>query len=82
MSKQRKRTIMKYTDLYSEAERRYHELSKIKQEKDSSATKELPGKIHISVSDKRVKYYLRTDKADKTGEYISKSETPKLKQYV
>lgn len=82
MSKQRKRTIMKYTDLYSEAERRYRELSEIRQEKDSSATKELQGKIHIAVSNKRVKYYLRTDKADKTGEYISKAQTSKIKQYV
>ena len=82
MGKPGKRTIMKCTELYSEAERRYRELSEIRKEKDSSAVKELPGKIHVAVSDKRVKYYLRTDKADKTGEYIPKTETSIIKQYV
>ncbi|MCR5251474.1 MAG: hypothetical protein K6E50_12795 [Lachnospiraceae bacterium] len=82
MSKQRKRTIMKYTDLYSKAEKRYRLLSEIMQEKKASAVTELPGKIHIAVADQRVKYYLRSDKADKTGEYISKTETSKIRQYV
>ena len=74
MGKPRKRTIMKYTELYSEAERRYRELSEIKKEKDSSAAKELPGKIHVAVSDKRVKYYLRTDKLIKQESIFQKQK--------
>ncbi len=73
---------MKQSILYDEACRRMQELEKIKQVKEAAVLNAPPGKIHIANSGNRAKFYLRKEKTDTTGEYISKSDASKLKPYL
>ena len=73
---------LKPTNLYEEASRRYQELLKMKMEMEASIEKAPPGKIHIIRSNKRTQFYLRTEKTDRMGEYVSKSNASKLKTYI
>ena len=74
--------LIKATNLYEEAGRRYDELSKIKMELEKELSAAPEGKIHIVKTNKRVQFYLREDKTDKSGKYISKKETRKIRKYV
>ncbi|MCR4585245.1 MAG: hypothetical protein K5686_05925 [Lachnospiraceae bacterium] len=82
MSKRNKNRIMQQTDLYEEARRRYQEIIEVKQEKEVSVAKSLPGKIHIASTKDRTQFYLRKSPEEKTGRYISKSDKTRLKAYI
>ena len=68
--------------LYDEAIRRYQELLQLKQTKENAIAKAPPGKIHLSQSKNRAEFYLRKNKEEKTGEYISKTNAAMLKNYL
>jgi len=70
------------TDVYDEAKRRLYELEGIKKEKYQALTEYPDGMIHIVNYRERAKYYLRTDKSDKSGIYIRKSDSRKIRTYV
>ncbi len=74
--------MLRQTDLYEEAKRRYQELLNARQELENSSVKALPGKIHIVSSAKRTQFYLREESSDKSGKYISKSDEGTIKQYL
>ena len=74
--------LIKVTDMYEEARRRYAELSKIKNEREQALAAAPEGKIHIVKAGKRIQFYLRKDKKDKSGIYIPKSEIGKIRKYV
>ncbi len=78
----RKLKLMRRTDLYMEAQRRYRELLQIKDSKETVLANTPPGKIHIVNSGRRIQFYLRKDPDDRSGEYISKSESSKLRSYI
>lgn len=77
-----KKTRIKPTNLYEEARIRLEELRKITDDKENALRKAPPGKIHIVKTQKRIQYYLRKDKSDKSGTYLPKSETGKIKVYL
>ena len=70
------------TYLYDEAEQRLTELIEKKQQAEKRLLKYQPGRIHIVSDHGRIKYYLRTDPKDKSGIYIHKNETKKIKTYL
>ncbi len=74
--------ILKPTNLYTEAKRRYDELIKIRQNKEKAVANAPKGKIHIVKSPKRIQFYLRQNKNDKSGLYVSKSEHLLIKKYL
>ena len=74
--------LLKSTNLYDDAIRRYQELLQLKQVKENAITKAPPGKIHISHNKNHEQFYLRENRDEKTGEYISKSNSSKLKSYL
>ena len=74
--------FIKPTNLYAEAKRRYQELTKIKEERQQELAKAPKGKIHIVKNNKKVQFYLRDDGSDKSGIYIHKAETAKIKTYL
>jgi len=76
------KVLMKQTNLYDEASRRYQELLQTKQIKENALMKAPPGKIHIIQTKNHTQFYLRKEKDEKTGEYISKSNTSQLKVYL
>lgn len=78
----KKVTYLKYTNLYVEARRRYDELKEILQEKETTLGKMPPGKIHILSVNNRPQFYLRKNPAEKSGEYISKTNDAKLNLYI
>lgn len=82
MKKQRRPLTISYTNLYSEAKRRYNELLPIKKSKEAALEKVPSGKIHVSRTLRGVQYYLRNNASDKTGTYIRKTETAVIKQYL
>ncbi len=71
-----------YTNLYSEARRRYNELLSIKNLKETALEKAPPGKIHVSKTPYGVQYFLRNDSSEKSGKYIRRSETSKIRKYL
>ena len=75
-------TFLKPTNLYDEAIRRYQELLQLKQTKENAIAKAPPGKIRLSQSKNRAQFYLRKNKEEKTGEYISKTNAAMLKNYL
>ncbi|MCR5595379.1 MAG: hypothetical protein K6G12_06000 [Lachnospiraceae bacterium] len=81
MNKQTK-ALINYTNLYSEAERRYKELLLIKKSKEVALEKAPPGKIHVSKTPHGVQYYLRNESTEKSGKYIHKSEISLIKKYL
>lgn len=70
------------TYLYDEAEQRLTELIEKKQQAEKRLLKYQPGRIHIVSDHGRIKYYLRTNSKDKSGIYIHKNETKKIKTYL
>lgn len=70
------------THLYTEAQKRLNELYKIRTMLEKESTTRLEGNLHIVCSEKRIQYYIRTDPKDKSGKYLRKSETTKIKQYL
>ena len=82
MIKKKTVSIMKKTNLYDEAKRRLEELSGIQQEKKGMIKNTPSGKIRIATTGNRTQFYIRSEKDEKCGVYISKTETSKIKQYV
>ena len=82
MSKQKSSIVLKQTDLYEEARRRYNELLSVRKALEASLAKAPPERIHVMCSDEKAKFYLRSEKTDKTGVYIPKSDTAKIQIYV
>ena len=82
MAENKTNKLIKVTDIYEEAARRYEELGNIKKEREQALAGAPEGKIHIIKAGKRIQFYLREDKADKSGRYISKTETEKIRKYV
>ncbi len=67
---------------FDEARRRYAELSKIKAEREQAVANAPEGRIHIVRSGKKVQFYLRADKSDKSGRYIHKNDKKTIKKYL
>ncbi|MCR5595363.1 MAG: hypothetical protein K6G12_05920 [Lachnospiraceae bacterium] len=80
--KRNKQKMLIPTDVYDEAKRRLYELEGIKKEKYQALTEYPDGMIHIVNYRERAKFYLRTDKSDKSGIYIRKSDSRKIRTYV
>ncbi len=78
----RQEITMKQSVLYDEAQRRMQELKGIKQAKEAAILNAPPGKLHMTNYQNHTKFYLRKEKTDITGEYISKSDDSKLKPYL
>lgn len=75
--------FIRTTNLYEEASRRYQELTKIKEAREHSLAKAPEGKIHIvSAKGRRVQFYLRENKGEKSGRYIPKSEIETIKTFA
>ena len=70
-----RKTTLKPTNLYEEAQRRYDELLQVKRMKEASLEKAPPGKIHVVKSKRRTQFYLRKDTKDVGGTYLPKSES-------
>lgn len=70
------------TDVYSEAQRRYAELQKVKKDMENQLTKFPEGKIHVVNTKNRVQFYLRHDPKDKSGTYLSKKDKQTLETYL
>ncbi len=81
-STQTKTMTTSYTNLYSEARRRYNELLSIKNLKEAALEKALSGKIHVSKTSHGVQYYLRNNGSEKSGQYIRKSELSMIRKYL
>ncbi|MDO4488068.1 MAG: hypothetical protein Q4B67_03130 [Eubacteriales bacterium] len=71
-------SYLKPTDLYLEADRRLNELYLVRKGLEKRIRMYPAGDIHIVKSEKRIQYYLRTDKKDKTGTYISNRDKKKI----
>lgn len=67
---------------YKDAEERYVELSKAGQQIEKRMLRYPDGKIHIIKKKGKVQFYLRTDPKDKSGEYMSKKEDKRIRQYL
>ncbi|MCR5302314.1 MAG: hypothetical protein K6E49_07715 [Lachnospiraceae bacterium] len=74
--------LIKTTEMYEEAARRYDELFKIMKDREQALIGAPEGKTHIVKAGKRVQFYLRKNKSDKSGVYISKKETGKIIKYT
>lgn len=70
------------TCLYDEARRRKKELEGVYSAVKQRVSKYPAGRIHVWKSSGWLKYYLRTDSADKTGQYISKRQESKIRLYL
>ncbi len=79
---QNRNSLIKPTDIHEEARRRYEELKKIKAEKEAALSKMPEGSIHVVRNRMEVQYYLRTEPTDKSGKYIPKRETSKIRYYL
>ena len=82
MVKKKSVSLLKRTDLYCEAERRLRELTEVKQKKEDMARNAPIGKIRIANVGNRIQFYLREDNTVKSGVYIPKSDTSKIREYV
>ncbi len=58
--------LLRATNLYEEARRRYDELSKTKKELEQALAGAPEGRIHVVKNSKKVQFYLRDDKTDKS----------------
>lgn len=77
-----RKTTLKPTNLYEEAQRRYDELLQVKRMKEASLEKAPPGKIHVVKSKRRIQFYLRKDTKDVGGTYLPKSEISQIMIYL
>ncbi|MBO5986739.1 MAG: hypothetical protein J6Q02_08085 [Lachnospiraceae bacterium] len=75
-------SILTPTFLYEEARRRYQEIKKCTDKMESEILKAPSGIIHIVNSGKRVQFYLRDDKYDKSGKYIRKSDAKTIRTFL
>lgn len=76
------RKQMKPSNLYQEAERRLIEIQEVLEGINKEQKNSPPGKLHMVRSKRRVQYYIRKEASDKSGEYIRKSESNIIKQYL
>lgn len=74
--------LLQPTNLYEEAERRYHEISEHIREIEKKLQKAPSGMIHIAATSARTQYYLRETKADRGGRYIRKSDTKTIGTFL
>ena len=83
-----KQEKMKYLRLlspatfYADADKRYQELTKVKQKVEERLSKAPEGKIHIVNSDTRTQFYLREESSDRSGKYIRKSEERTIQTHL
>lgn len=70
------------TNLYEDAQKRLTELQHLYAEKEQELKRMPAGKIHIVQSKNRVQFYLREDAGDKSGTYLKRSDSGKIKKYV
>ena len=82
MSKQMVSIKLKRTNLYEEAERRYNELLSAREALEVSLEEAPPERIHVMCKGESAKFYLRSEKADKTGVYLPKSETARIQTHL
>ena len=75
-------SILTPTFLYEEARRRYQEIKKCTDKMESEILKAPSGIIHIVNSGKRVQFYLRDDKSDKSGKYIRKADAQTIRTFL
>ena len=77
-----KSQYLKPTNLYQEAERRLAELYSVRNQLEKRLKNYPEGKIHIVKQQFRIQYYLRVNKKDKSGTYLSKKEKGKIKVFL
>lgn len=77
----KKTTLFAHKSLYAEAQKKCEDLKRIRCETEERLLKYPEGKIHIVNKNANVKYYLRTEKTDKSGVYLSKSNKELIKLY-
>lgn len=73
---------MKSSNLYAEAQERLKDLRQVQKRLLKEATKYPEGRIRILKSKNRIQYYLRMDSMDKSGAYIPKKDTYRIKLYL
>ncbi len=74
--------MLEVTPIKADAEKRYHELSMLKNSLESWLADCPAGKIHVTKSRNRIQYYLRKDPKDKTGVYLSKDKQKEIHRYM
>lgn len=70
------------TALYTEVERRYQELLRMRREVEDRLLMAPPGRIHVVNSRSRTQFYLREDAAEKSGKYLRKAETEMIRRHL
>ena len=75
-------SILTPTFLYEEARRRYQEIKECADKMESEILKAPSGIIHIVNSCKRIQFYLRDDKSDKSGKYIRKADAQTIRTFL
>ena len=75
-------SILTPTFLYEEARRRYQEIKECADKMESEILKAPSGIIHIVNSGKRIQFYLRDDKSDKSGKYIRKADAQTIRTFL
>lgn len=76
----RKIRITSNSNLYEEARERKEYLDDYIEKMQSVTYPE--GKIHVVKNKRRLQFYLRTDKHDKSGQYLRQSEQEKIRTYL
>ena len=74
--------MLKPTFLYEEARRRYQEIKEYVREIECELQKAPFGIIHIVNTGKRVQFYLRESRSDKSGKYIHKTDTSTIRAFI
>ncbi|MCR5281953.1 MAG: hypothetical protein K6E18_01145 [Lachnospiraceae bacterium] len=82
MKQNMKSYILKPSLVYDEARRRYQEIKECADKIESKLQKAPTGIIHIVNSGKRVQFYLRDDKSDKSGKYIRKADAQTIRTFL
>ncbi len=81
----RKKTIthtITPSPLFAEAERRYKELTGIKKNMEKSLSAAPAGKIHLVKKQNHMEFYLRRDKQEKSGVYMTKTDPAIIRNYT
>ena len=73
-----KHKLLSQSTIIEAAEIRYKQLKEFEEKLRNALEKAPHGKIHIVSSGRRVQYYLRRSPQDKSGQYISMSDSTKL----
>ena len=68
--------------LVDEAERRYEELTGIKKDMEKSLSTAPAGKLHLVKKQNHMEFYLRRDRREKSGIYMTKSDPDIIRNYT